>query len=961
MNAVMVPLGKNILEELVSHLNCPAGDYSSNLVVFPGKRPLHFLRRSLALKGKRSFIPPQGYSMDEFISYVYSEILRNRCKGLETIDATVILYEIHKQAYDGIGSGGFPTFDAFFPVGLKIYQALEELFIEGVTPHMAREIGQFTEEKMPEKTLKNLRSLSYFYEAFYKRMGQTFSTRSMRYRTVSEDIREGDFGSFEKIIFAGFFALTGSERDLFKKLLKWNNSLFIFQDGPGMKEKLSSLGINAECGCAERKPQIYYYKSPDTHGQVFGVGGILKEYIENKVSPDERTLIVLPSSETLFPLYHQVLGLLGPGNYNISMGYPLSRTPVYGFFNSLMHLISSMDGDRLYVPDYLSFVLHPYTKNIYFQGRADITRMLFHAIEEVLAGQRTKKFLTLSEIEEDKMISGAAQRKILKAEPGINMKGLLEHLRDIHRETIKKMLAFNNVGDFLLKATGVLTYIYENSTAQMHPFFFPYSEAFITHLDAVVGSLLKEIQFSGTLGYFTFFRKYLNTCHVPFAGTPLKGVQVLGFLETRNLKFERIFFLDLNEDIIPDTNREDSILPFPARRTLGLPTYIEREELMEYYFQVLIGGAREVHIFYVENDRKVRSRFVEKLIWNRQKRENKRNDGDYIKSVRYSVRLKSSLPAPIGKTDTTTAFLRDFVFSASALDLYLKCPLQFYYRHVLNISRKYSVQDELEKADIGIFVHDVLKTYFDGKKGAVLTERDMDVERMGRVVDDLFEKGYGRDPVGETYLLRRQIKRHLREFIENYQIPMLRENDVTIVDLEKKIEVNEDLFRLVARLDRVEKRGDRTIIMDYKTSADNAHLKINFDKLEICDRKGWKEAIGTLQLPFYQLAYSTYLEAKGERTDNIDCMFLLLGKARLGADIEAPLFPPTEKAAGRGRKSLTGFTGEDNIREKYGMLCEVISSLLKEITDPEQLFIPTATPKDNCSGCEYRYICANQD
>ena len=47
------------------------------------------------------------------------------------------------------------------------------------------------------------------------------------------------------------------------------------------------------------------------------------------------------------------------------MGYPLHRTPVYGFFNNLMELVASMEGERVYVPDYLKFVLHPYAKNIF--------------------------------------------------------------------------------------------------------------------------------------------------------------------------------------------------------------------------------------------------------------------------------------------------------------------------------------------------------------------------------------------------------------------------------------------------------------------------------------------------------------------------------------------------------------------------------------------------------------------
>jgi ATP-dependent helicase/nuclease subunit B len=69
--------------------------------------------------------------------------------------------------------------------------------------------------------------------------------------------------------------------------------------------------------------------------------------------------------ETLFPLYHHCLSLFDSENFNISLGYPLHRTPVYAFLNNLMEMILSMDGEQVYVPDYLAFVLHPYTKNNY--------------------------------------------------------------------------------------------------------------------------------------------------------------------------------------------------------------------------------------------------------------------------------------------------------------------------------------------------------------------------------------------------------------------------------------------------------------------------------------------------------------------------------------------------------------------------------------------------------------------
>ena len=641
----------------------------------------------------------------------------------------------------------------------------------------------------------------------------------------------------------------------------------------------------------------------------------------------------------MLPLFHQALRLLDPDNYNVSLGYPLQRTPLFGFFNSLMKVVATMDGDRLYVPYYLEFVLHPYTKNIYFQGRAEMTRILFHTIEETLTKKRTRKFLSLSELERDEAILHSIEEKVLRVEPEITLKMMRDHLEAIHAHTLRKMLSFKDVGEFARKLKEVVEYIYQNSTARLHPFFYPYSESFLTQLDILSKSLMKEIRFQEVASYFTLFKKYIMTSYTPFAGTPLRGVQVLGFLETRNLKFENVLFLDVNEGILPDTTREDSFLPFKARQMLGLPTYLDREEIMFYTFDTLIRGAKESHLFYVENDEKEKSRFVERLLWERQKREGKRDDKSYVKTIQYAVNLREEKPRPIKKSTEMVRFLKEYSFSASSLNTYLSCPLQFYYEYVLGLKEREVISEEFEKEEIGSFVHLVLCDYFKGKTGSVLTEREMNLKEFEKVFPKDFEEQYGKDPTGEIYLLRSQVERHLKDFIRNYQVPKIRESRTKILGLEQRVDVKKDSFKLRARLDRVEKRGDRTTIIDYKTSANKNYLAIRYHKLDLKNRDSWSEAIGTLQLPFYLLIYS---HLTGEKPEAIDCMFLLLGKARIDTDIEVPLFE-----------------NETEFRENFGNLTEVIFSLLREIVNPDQPFMPTIDPKNNCGRCPYGYICTN--
>ncbi len=201
----MISPSENLIEKVTEHLTPIEKDYSSNLVIFPGKRPSHFLRRALADREKSSFIPPVILSMDEFIEHVHDESLGIERRKLEAIDAISILCAIHAASPDLLGRERFLTPDTFFPVGMKLYNDLEELYIERISPQKVKEIDSIAGENIPEPTAKSIQSLSYFYETFYKRLEEGhFSTRSSRYRAVSENIDRLDLDRFKRVIFAGF-------------------------------------------------------------------------------------------------------------------------------------------------------------------------------------------------------------------------------------------------------------------------------------------------------------------------------------------------------------------------------------------------------------------------------------------------------------------------------------------------------------------------------------------------------------------------------------------------------------------------------------------------------------------------------------------------------------------------------------------------------------------------------------
>lgn len=941
MNVELIPAGADLIEAVALRIEESGGDMAGCLVVFPGKRPGHFLRRRLARSraagGGGGFIPPRILSMDELVGLIFDAREAPPEPVLEDIDAVAILHEIQLSTEHPIGVGSFMSLDGFFPLGQKIFRDLEELHLEGIPEKKVREVQPLIQAEVPPRSRERLAELAGFYREFYPEVERRgFSTRSSRYRAAGDLIEPSMMAGFHAIILAGFYALTAAERTLFLRLGSWPHVRFIFQDGPGMREKLDLLGVTPALAEAPAppSPKVRFSTSPDTHGQVFALSAAVADL-------DENTAVILPSADTLFPLLRHFLSRFPDESYNVSLGYPLDRTPLYGFFADLMELISSMDGERIYLPDYLTFVLHPYTKNTRFRGSAEATRVLFHALEDKIAASRTRTFATLEELESDEELFTSAAKSIGMETDGPAADELAEHLRSIHRRTIRGFRSFTTVGEFAEKCIHLIDWVHESSTAPDHPFFSQFSEEFIRSLQTISRSLLAEKSFSDTNGYFFLLKRYLRTRYYPFPGTPLCGLQVLGALETRCLRFDRVFVLDANEGTLPPSGGEDSLLPYAVRRSLGLPTYRDRDEAAAYQFEQLARGAGEIHLFSVESGERSRSRFVERLLWERQKAEGAVEETGFVRPIQYRVNLSNRAPEPAAKTGEMVKALRGLKYSASALDVYLRCPLGFYYKHVLNLGRREEVSGGIERTDVGLFVHEALLRYFSPRAGRRLTQADADRRAMEAIVDRLFLERYGSAETGANRLLKDQIRNHLGDFIDDYLRPLLGGHSISLEALESKASASQGGFALGGRMDAIENRDGAAWIIDYKTSANSSRYRIRFDKLNLEDASTWSAAIPTIQLPFYLMLLNKGLDGHGRAPSN--AMVLLLGRSALNPGIEVPLYKDEEEA-----------------RKEQPRLERVIMSLIEEIVSDTVPFAPARDLKRACPYCDFPGLCGTK-
>jgi CRISPR/Cas system-associated exonuclease Cas4 (RecB family) len=405
------------------------------------------------------------------------------------------------------------------------------------------------------------------------------------------------------------------------------------------------------------------------------------------------------------------------------------------------------------------------------------------------------------------------------------------------------------------------------------------------------------------------------------------------------LQFDDVYLLNVNENVLPGGTGTDMLLPQQLREKLGLETRHERDTLSEYYFHLLIRGAKRVHLFYSDSGDSDKSRFVEQLLWERQKRDGIHLSDSYVQTVRYQVKLANDTVRSISKSDDVLAVMDGFTYSASAFDTYLQCPIQFYYRYIMRLQEKEDATEDIDSQEIGKFVHEVLHKFYEPLLGKKIETRDLLPGRMKQLVDELFVQNFGAESAGATYLLKRQIQRQMEALLKEYQQPMMAAGEIIIKGLEEKISIHAVGAKFEGRLDRIEQRGDKIFILDYKTGPKPGKPPINFSKLDlnIHDRKNWSEAITSLQLPMYLLLYSMHAKIAVEK---IVPAYLYLGKNRLGKECEVVFVEETEERAACFEQAI-----------------RLIELLLKEINDAAIPFSPPADLSKTCPRCPYTRLC----
>ncbi len=674
------------------------------------------------------------------------------------------------------------------------------------------------------------------------------------------------------IIFAGFVRLTASQNQVFKYFWQ-NGACFVWHSDSALCRQNDKVHY----ACADHKNWLKAWKTScnllnyrekipakfhflagyDNHSQIQVLMEDLKICHEklNKANPndtlsDDDLAILLPKPSLLMPVLHD----LPEKNVNISMGYPVGRTLLTQFIEIIVSLqLQKQKNDwkkqdesvkNYYWHNLLALFRHPYTKLLSLP-RQDMEHEDFTEFSE--------EWRSLLFFLENKLKTGYAQlnlEEFLDASLGDldnhefeqDILDFCETFIDHHIKNFESLNCLYDLGTSLEKlSTFLLKYagkIWDNYPLD--------GEALVRLVEHVVPTLKENLFAKNILpspAIFNIFKQLLSSERIPFEADPLSGMQILGMLETRLLHFKNLFILDFTEDNLPGKIEQDPLLPDSLRSLLGLPSSHNAETLIAHTLYRLLAGAEEVWLYWQEGilasslqEKSVRSRFVEEIIWDMEQKFCKilsSSDGIIRKPEIHPMIFSKQNPKKIICTEKIRESLYQLMqtqLSSTMLDTYLSCPAKFFYTYLARLREEASVAEGDDNRELGFWFHIFLKeVYSEHLNQAYSHDKDNLQKVLAKFEAELEYSKVHQFVSPENYFILKQAgKFHLSHYFAEMQNEI-----ITPLALEKEFsaEISEDIIfenrlkisklHLKGIFDRVDQREiDGTkyhLILDYKT------------------------------------------------------------------------------------------------------------------------------------------------
>lgn len=952
---------KLVAADLYKHTK---GNLAHTAVVFPNKRAGLFFNEYLAQESDSPIWSPAYVSISELfrslspwevgdpvklVCELY-KIFRRETQSTETLDDFYFWGEMLISDFDDADKNKVDT-DKLFSNLQDLRNIMDDYtFIDDEQEEAIRQFFQnFSIERrtaLKERFISLWDVLGNIYKGFRESLAsQNIAYEGMMYRHVIEHL-DVDKLPYEKYVFVGFNVLNKVEHTLFTQLkdagkavfywdydefyMKENRQAVTHEAGEFIRRNLRDFPspLSGELFKNLSKPkEVHYIASSTENAQA----RYLPQWIRNNLTtPEKETAVVLCNEALLQPVLHSLPAEVK--HVNITMGFPLSQTPVYSFLIALLELHThgfNFKSGRYTFQSVVTLLKHPYTRQL--TGQAEL-------LEKELT--RNNRFYPLpGELGKDEFLT----RLFTPLSGNLNLCIRLS-------ETLQQVAGIYQANTSGTEDTDAFNQLYRESLFKAY-----------TTINRF-RTLIEEDEL--TVQSETFRRllvKVLSTTNIPFHGEPAIGMQVMGVLETRNLDFRHLVLLSVNEGQLPKSGGDSSFIPYNLRKAFGMTTIEHKIAVYAYYFYRLLQRAERITLIYNTSsdglNRGEWSRFMLQFLieWphpiTRQ-------------FLEAGQSPQGTSPITVEKTPDVMRRMQSLFdvranpkakFSPSALNYYLDCPLKFYYRYVAGLSAPDEVSAEIDSATFGSIFHYAAEHIYKDltTHGKVINKEALETLLRNEVklqdyVDTAFKKLFFNVPQNEKpeyngvqLINSAVIARYLKQLLQND----LRYAPFTFIASEMEVDEPIDIqtpkgvikSRIGGIIDRMDSKDGTLRIVDYKTGGD-ADTPPHVESLFIPDKK-------RSNYVFQTFLYATIMCRK-QPTMKIAPALLYIHRA--ATETYSPVIQ-----MGEPRKPKEAVEDFSKYEKEYR---ERLQGLLEEIFNPEKSFTQTEII-EKCTYCDFKALC----
>ncbi|EMJ41356.1 hypothetical protein HMPREF1432_00494 [Helicobacter pylori GAMchJs114i] len=326
-------------------------------------------------------------------------------------------------------------------------------------------------------------------------------------------------------------------------------------------------------------------------------------------------------------------------------------------------------------------------------------------------------------------------------------------------------------------------------------------------------------------------------------------IRVMDTLETRGMQFDKVVIADFNETCVPSLKDCDLFLNSALRKSLNLPTLLDKKNLQKHYYYQLFKNSKEVALSYIESETLKASSMLLELDLHT----------DPIKDA-YTL-FETSPIKEYQEEEIKAAIPKDFSFSASSLNAFLTCKRRFYYHYIKRF--KETPKDESNSA-VGSLIHELLKEAYEKDKTPHSLEERLIWLLKTRENVTLKERL-------DTLVALKKIQAFYKKERERFNA------EITILDLEKSFETTIQGVIFKGRIDRIDKTADNEIVLlDYKFKSD-----LKLDNMSKTQRGGLSPIeIAQISTDYQMATYARALKNLGYK-EPIKAFFYDLRKGEL--------------------------------------------------------------------------------